>query len=117
MTTLEGKFKLIKKNFTQIDRREQTENKRILAIEKFEIELNKTYEEGKNVTIKKPWVEEHYNKNFLKDVDAIQAWFTESQEKQAEMTLFDVNFFSQFLNLFYRLQILLLNQLNLKFTF
>jgi len=87
---LEGKFKQIKKNFTQMDRREQIEKKREIAIEKFEKELNKTWEDADKIIKKKPWTEEHYNKTFIKEVDAVNSWFTESQEKQKEMTLYDV---------------------------
>ena len=87
---MEGKFKLIKKNFTQIDRREQIERKRDIAVEKFEKELNKTYEEGKKILSKKAWVEDHYNKTFIKEVQANEEWFKENLEKQAQLPLYEV---------------------------
>jgi hypothetical protein len=74
-----------------MDRREQIEKKRDLAIDKFEKELNTTYEEGKKILNKKPWVENHYNKTFSKEVEVIDLWFRESIEKQKEMNLYDVN--------------------------
>lgn len=88
---MEGKFKQIKKNFTQCDRREQIEKKREIAIEKFEKELNKTIEDGKKVLTRKPWAEEHFNKTFTKEVEEINTWFTENSDKQKEMSLYDVN--------------------------
>ncbi len=90
LTILEGKFKQIKKNFTAMDRRVQIEIKRDLAIEKFEKELNHTYTEGKKILNKKAWVENHYNKTFIKEVEVVDSWFRESLEKQKEMTLYDV---------------------------
>ena len=90
MTLLEDKYKLIKKNFIQIDRRQKIEIKRDIAIDKFEKELTKTYEEGKKILDQKPWIEDHYNKTFLKEIEVVKAWFTENQQKQSEMTLYDV---------------------------
>ena len=73
-----------------MDRRETIERKRDIATDKLVKELNKTYEEGKKILSKKAWVEDHYNKTFIKEVDALSAWFTENQQKQSEMTLYDV---------------------------
>lgn len=93
LTFLEKKLKLIKKNFTQVDRRQSIEKKRNSAIEKYFNELNKTYEEGKKTLNKKPWVQEHFNNTFLKELSVVEAWFNESLEKQSKLKLFDVNFF------------------------
>jgi len=92
LTVLEKKMKLIKKNFTQIDRRQNIEKKRNSAIEKYFAELNKTVEEAKKTLSKRPWVEEHYNTTFLKEVSVIEAWFAENVEKQSKLKLFDVKF-------------------------
>merc|ERR1712032_1576165 len=94
LTTLEGKFKLIKKNFTQIDRRVKTERKREVAIEKFEKELNKTYEDAKIIVNRKNWTEEHYNNTFLKEVGDVGKWFEDSMTKQAELALYDMTDFT-----------------------
>jgi hypothetical protein len=94
LTVLEGKFRSIKRNFTQIDRRETIEKKRNLAIEKFFMELNKTHEEGKKILSRKTWVEDHYNNVFLKEVEVVNDWFNENQEKQNEMTHFDLTDFT-----------------------
>jgi hypothetical protein len=94
LTVLEGKFRSIKRNFTQIDRRETIEKKRNLAIEKFFVELNKTHEEGKKILSRKTWVEDHYNNVFLKEVEVVNDWFNENQEKQNEMTHFDLTDFT-----------------------
>lgn len=94
LSTLESKFKTLSKNFTQIDRRQQIEKKRVIAIEKLEKELNKTYEEGKKIFEKKPYIEDHYNNNFLKDVNEVNTWFTESLEKQKELNLYDLTDFT-----------------------
>jgi uncharacterized protein (DUF2344 family) len=90
LTVLEAKYKILKKNFTQVDRRQNIEKKRIVAIEKYLNELNRTYEEGKKTLIKRPWAEQHYNKTFLKEVSIIEAWFNENLEKQSNLNLYDV---------------------------
>ena len=90
---MERKIKLIKKNFTQVDRRQNIEKKRSSAIEKYFSELNKTVEEAKKTLSKKPWVEEHYNTTFLKEVSVIEAWFAENVEQQSKLRLYDVIIF------------------------
>ena len=83
-------MKYIRKNFTQVDRRQNIEKKRNSAIEKYFTELNKTLEDAKKTLSRKPWVEEHYNNTFLKEVSVIEAWFAENVEKQSQLKLFDV---------------------------
>lgn len=90
LTVLEKKMKLLVKNFTQVDRRVSIEKKRNSAIEKYFKELNKTLEDAKKTLSKRPWVEEHYNTTFLKEVSVIEAWFAENVEKQSKLKLFDV---------------------------
>jgi len=91
---LEKKIKSIKKNFTQADRRQNIEKKRNSAIEKYYKELNKTLEDAKKTLSKKPWVEEHYENTFLKEVSVIEAWFAQEVEKQSKLKLFDVIIFN-----------------------
>ncbi len=93
LTVLQKKMKMIKKNFTQIDRRQNIEKKRNSAIEKYFSELNKTLEDAKKTLSKKPWVEEHHNSTFLKEISVIEAWFAENVEKQSKLKLFEVQFF------------------------
>jgi hypothetical protein len=91
---LEKKIKSIKKNFTQADRRQNIEKKRNSAIEKYFKELNKTLEDANKTLSKKPWVEEHYENTFLKEVSVIEAWFAQEVEKQSKIKLFDVIIFN-----------------------
>ena len=90
LTTLEQKFKIIKKNFTQIDRRVQVERKREISVDKFEKELNKTHEDAKKIVSRKAWVEDHYNNTFLNETGVVATWFSDNLAKQAEMQLYDV---------------------------
>lgn len=91
---MEKKIKSIKKNFTQADRRQNIEKKRNSAIEKYFKELNKTLEDANKTLSKKPWVEEHYENTFLKEVSVIEAWFAQEVEKQSKIKLFDVIIFN-----------------------
>ncbi len=90
ITVLEHKLSLLKNNFTQVDQRRETENRRNLAIERYEKNLKTTIEEGKKILSQKPWVEEHYNKTFLKQISAIEAWFAENLAKQSKLKLYEV---------------------------
>lgn len=108
LTVLEKKMKMIKKNFTQPDRRQNIEKKRISAIEKYFKELNKTLEDAKKTLSKKPWVEEHYNNTFLKEVSVIEAWFAENVEKQSKLKLFDVRIYFYKFNYNFLLNLMLI---------
>ena len=88
---LENKMNLLKESFTQVDLRKSIENSRILAIENYNKELKGIYDEAKNILSKKPWVEEHYNQTFLKDISEIESWFAEKIGKQSKLKLYDVN--------------------------
>ncbi len=90
LTVLEKHMKTLKKNFTQVDRRQNLERKRDSAVVRYTKELNLTHEEAKKTLSKRPWVEEHYNKVFLKEVAAVEGWFNESMEMQSKLKLFDV---------------------------
>lgn len=85
-------MKLIKKNFTQADRRQTIEKKRNTAIEKYLKELNRTLEDGKKMIAKRPWVEEHHNNVFLKEISVVEAWFAQSLEAQSKLKPYDVIF-------------------------
>lgn len=90
ITKLEDKMSILRNNFEQIDERKNIENRRNLAIEKYQKELKETYEEGKRILNKKLWVEEHYNKTFLKEISALEDWFSENSAKQSKLKLYDV---------------------------
>merc|ERR1712032_658005 len=76
------------------DRRVKTERRREVAIEKFEKELNKTYEDAKGIVSRKNWTEEHYNNTFLKELGDAAKWFEDSMAKQAELALYDMTDFT-----------------------
>lgn len=92
ISVLENKMNLLKESFTQVDLRKSIENSRNLAIEKYNKELKGIYEEAKRILSKKPWVEEHYNKTFLKDMSEIISWFAENIAKQSKFKLYEVNY-------------------------
>ncbi len=87
---------LLKESFTQVDIRKSIENNRNLASDKFNKELKETYEEAKRILSKKPWVEDHYNKTFSKEISQIEAWYAENSAKQSKLKLYDVNYLFNF---------------------
>merc|ERR1712151_1154698 len=60
-----------------------------VKIEEFLRELTNVLTEGKRINENKPWVEEHYNNTFLKEVENVNKWFNEKQEKQSKMELYE----------------------------
>jgi len=93
ISILENKMGLLKENFIQVDRRKNDENKRTLAIEKFNKELKESYEQAKRILSNKPWVEEDFNKTFLKEISEIEFWFTQNAEKQFKLNSYEVFYF------------------------
>lgn len=88
--SLEEKMNLIKENFLKVDNLKNIEINRNIAVEKYLKELKNTHNEAKNILINKPWVEDHYNKSFLKEISEIENWYKESSEKQSKIKLYDV---------------------------
>ena len=81
---------MLKTNFKQVDTRKNIEFTRNSAIEKYFKELSKAYDDGKLILSNKPWVENHYNKTFLKEIRDLEKWFNENYEKQSKLKLYDV---------------------------
>ena len=90
ISTIKEKTDLLIKDFDEIDNRINKHKKREAFEDSFVKIINKTITESEKLIKEKPWIEEHYNNIFLKELENANKWFSEMKEKQNNMKLNEV---------------------------
>jgi hypothetical protein len=87
LTTLEKKFDELNKAFNEFEYRQKKHKNRVRSSEALLNELNKSAVEGANLVKTKPWIENHFNNTFMKELESVQNWYKEMSEKQDAIAL------------------------------
>ena len=92
--TLENKFKLLKADFSDIDNRMTKHKNREAAVENFNTNIDKIIADANKLKNEKKWMEEYFNKSFMREVNSIKNWYKEMSERQKALKLNEVGLFN-----------------------